>query len=781
MNKTILYLVPHLSTGGMPQYLYKQIELLKDSFNIYCIEWSDVTGGVLVVQRNRIKSLLGNNLITLGANKKELFSFLNKIKPDVLHLQEIPEIFTIPYDIASELYSKQRPYIIIETSHDSSFDVNNKIFIPDRFLMVSQYQINDYKKLGVPCDLVEYPIEYKKKTKTREQALLELGLDPNKKHIINVGLFTPRKNQAEVIEYAKKLTNYPIQFHFIGNQADNFKSYWEPLMKNFPDNCKWWNERSDVDRFYEAADLFLFTSRGSNTDKETMPLVIRESISWQIPSLIYNLPVYLNYFNQYKHINYLDFDSIDNNCDKILELLKLDKNKRDLLTVIIPCYNHEKYIEKSINSVLSQKTNFEFKILVSDDCSKDNTFNIIQKYKNIPNVIIQKTKENEGTGPNRISKLVNQVKSDYITFLDGDDYYLDDYKLQKQIEFLENNHEYSIHSTAAYQIELNHDSEDLPDYYHWSLMEETTLKDNLDLNYIGFGFMLRNSCIRDKKLPDWFFDKDIFDCYWAIINVFLQYGKAKNERKWIGGVYRITPGGAFGERSESWKEEQISKQSKVLHENFDKKEQFSIIRNFNFNLDSIYDSHFRVKYKNVEYLKCPFDYVLYQMVITKVKPDLIIEIGTLKGGGAYYCADLLNSIGKGIVHTIDIENQVDDYNVLNHPRIKFFTDGYQNYDIELTKEFKNILVIDDASHKYQDVINTLNKFSKVVSKDSYFIVEDGVLTFLGGEDSENQGGPIRAIDEFLQGNDQFIIDREYCDFFGLNATFNPNGYLKRIK
>ena len=316
----VLFIAPHLSTGGMPQYLYKQMEVLSESCEVWCIEWDNVTGGVLVVQRNRIANLLGNRLLTLGEKKEDLFSFTKTINPDVIHLQEIPEMF-MPYNIASRLYNSDRKYTIVETSHDSSFDINNKLHFPDRFAMVSQYQVDAYKPLNIPCDLVEYPIEYHKRTKTREELLNQLGLDPNKKHVITVGLFTPRKNQAEVIEYAKQLKNYPIQFHFIGNQADNFKYYWEPIIKNFPSNCKWWGERSDVDTFYQAADLFLFTSRGSNTDKETMPLVIREAISWQVPSLIYNLDVYLNYFDKHKNIEYLNFNSKENNIQKIINKL----------------------------------------------------------------------------------------------------------------------------------------------------------------------------------------------------------------------------------------------------------------------------------------------------------------------------------------------------------------------------------------------------------------------------------------------------------------------------
>ena len=73
-------------------------------------------------------------------------------------------------------------------------------------------------------------------------------------------------------------------------------------------------------------DLFLFTSRGTDRDKETMPLVIREAISNQIPTLIYNLPVYLNYFDKFETINYLKFDDFKVNCDKIAEKLGIKES-----------------------------------------------------------------------------------------------------------------------------------------------------------------------------------------------------------------------------------------------------------------------------------------------------------------------------------------------------------------------------------------------------------------------------------------------------------------------
>jgi cephalosporin hydroxylase len=197
-----------------------------------------------------------------------------------------------------------------------------------------------------------------------------------------------------------------------------------------------------------------------------------------------------------------------------------------------------------------------------------------------------------------------------------------------------------------------------------------------------------------------------------------------------------------------------------------------------FDLKTVYQGHFQVTYRGISTLKSPFDFVLYQILLSSLMPDLIIEIGTHKGGGALYLADLMNNMNQGMVHTIDIQPQAEEL-MLRHPRIKYFRQGWQNYELKESSNFNKIMVIDDASHEYGEVLGSLRKFSPVVSKNSYFIVEDGIINALGLE-SQFHGGPLKAIEEFLKNNKEFVIDRKWCDFFGTNATFNVNGYLKRI-
>jgi cephalosporin hydroxylase len=167
-------------------------------------------------------------------------------------------------------------------------------------------------------------------------------------------------------------------------------------------------------------------------------------------------------------------------------------------------------------------------------------------------------------------------------------------------------------------------------------------------------------------------------------------------------------------------------------------------------------------------------------MIFDLKPDLIIEIGTNHGGSSLYMADMLDIIGEGVIHTIDIKEYDMSPLVSHNPRIKRFLGGYKNYDINLTKDFKRIMVIDDGSHTYEDVKLSIDKFKDVVSVGSYLIVEDGALDKVG-LGPEYNGGPNRSIFEFLENNSNYVIDENLCNFFGTNATFNTNGYLKRIK
>jgi hypothetical protein len=291
--KKLLCVVPHLSSGGLPQVLVKKIEILKNDLDIYVVEYSNVSND-FVIQKNRLKKLLKpDHFFTLGDNKYEILEIIKKVQPDFIHFEEMPEFF-MEYNLAKLIYVEDRKYKIFETTHSSDYIVDDKKFFPDKFLFVSQYNSFKFNKLNVSSQVIEYPVE-KRERPTPERKLelqKKLGLDPNFKHVVNVGLFTRRKNQGYAFEIARQMEDKPVKFHFIGNQAGNFEDYWKPIMKNVPKNVQLWGERDDVFDFYDACDLFLFTSRGFRYDKELNPLVIKEALEHQIPQFIFPLDVY---------------------------------------------------------------------------------------------------------------------------------------------------------------------------------------------------------------------------------------------------------------------------------------------------------------------------------------------------------------------------------------------------------------------------------------------------------------------------------------------------------
>ncbi len=254
--KVILIVTPHLSTGGAPQVTLNKIDLLKDHYRVICVEYQCLSLD-FVVQRNRVKALLGEDFISLSENKDELLDAISKFNPDTIFFEEFTETF-ISYDILDKIYTKNRKYKIIESTHSSLNNSNRKSYLPDKFIFVSKYSLDMYRGLGVDSELIEYPID--EKVKKTDESKIVLGFDKGYKHILNVGLFTEGKNQGYIFELARKLMNHKILFHFVGNQAGNFQHYWEPIMITKPNNCIVHGEREDVDVFLQAADLFIFSS-----------------------------------------------------------------------------------------------------------------------------------------------------------------------------------------------------------------------------------------------------------------------------------------------------------------------------------------------------------------------------------------------------------------------------------------------------------------------------------------------------------------------------------------
>ena len=318
----ILFLAPHLSTGGMPAFLLKRIEniIKHEELELFVVEYTNFSDEY-VVQKNKIKELIKpENFFTLGEDKYSLMEIIKSNNIDIIHSDEILEGFgqVVPDSLLNDLYSNSRTWKIVETCHNVWFNPNtSKRFNPDGYAFCTPWhKMSTFSQMPSYSEVMEHPIENKVPTlEEKSQAKEILGLDPNKKHIINVGLWTSGKNQKEGVELAKQLeqSNPEIQFHFIGNQAINFAEYWGPIMSDIPSNVTVWGERHDTDLFMRAADVFMF-----NSTWECNPLVVREAISHGLKIISRNLPQYMDMFTPYiTQIN----DDIVTTKNKLLSLL----------------------------------------------------------------------------------------------------------------------------------------------------------------------------------------------------------------------------------------------------------------------------------------------------------------------------------------------------------------------------------------------------------------------------------------------------------------------------
>jgi cephalosporin hydroxylase len=182
-------------------------------------------------------------------------------------------------------------------------------------------------------------------------------------------------------------------------------------------------------------------------------------------------------------------------------------------------------------------------------------------------------------------------------------------------------------------------------------------------------------------------------------------------------------------------------------------------------------------YFGVKTQKSPIDAWIYQEIIFETKPDVIVEIGNASGGSALFLAHLCDNIGKGRIIGIDLFHWNVPQYVSDHPRITFI-EGDACLSVErverLISKEETVLVIEDSSHAYDNTLNVLRLYSKLIKPGDYFIIEDGICRH--GLDTGPKPGPYEAIEAFINENADFEIDRSRERFL---LTWNPKGYLRR--
>lgn len=369
----VLFLAPHLSTGGMPSYLLKRIESLQTycpEIEIYVVEYCRYST-IYNVQKNKIQEIIPKDrfwtLNTLESHNDEnslkLINILKQNQIDIVHVDEILEGFDsfnrVSKNVLNAIFDNSRTWKVVETCHNISFNPSERHFSPDAYAFCSPYH-KEVQFKDVPCytDVFEFPIDNKFTTpQDKEYARLKLGLDPNKTHVINVGLWTRGKNQSEGIEVARLLQGEDVEFHFIGNQASNFEDYWKPLMLGLPSNVKIWGERNDVDLFMKAADILMF-----NSIWECNPLVLREAASYGLKIVSRNLPQYFDMFKPY----IIEIDEDYNRTADIIRDIKSPevkiKYKVDTNQSEIFAHTHENFYKKVKDLKVVPQSRFKSRI-----------------------------------------------------------------------------------------------------------------------------------------------------------------------------------------------------------------------------------------------------------------------------------------------------------------------------------------------------------------------------------------------------------------------------------
>ena len=187
--------------------------------------------------------------------------------------------------------------------------------------------------------------------------------------------------------------------------------------------------------------------------------------------------------------------------------------------------------------------------------------------------------------------------------------------------------------------------------------------------------------------------------------------------------------------------------------------------------------HSQTFYHGVEAHKCPFDLWIYQEILHELRPSLVVELGTYRGGTTLFLAHHLQLLGAGLVVSVDCT-------VLprpEHPQIKYITG--RTSDKPVVDEVREnatscsgpVLVIHDADHRFSQVLEDLEIYQSLVTPGSYLIVED---TNVNGHPvlADWGDGPWEAVAEFLARHPNFEPDSSREKFL---LTYNPGGYLRR--
>jgi glycosyltransferase involved in cell wall biosynthesis len=212
-----------------------------------------------------------------------------------------------------------------------------------------------------------------------------------------------------------------------------------------------------------------------------------------------------------------------------------------VLSVCLITYNHVKYIRQAIDSVLMQRVNFSWELIIADDYSTDGTRDVLVEYKekHPDRITLLLQSKNVGAAQNWLD-LITTPKAKYIAYFEGDDYWTDPLKLQKQVDFLETNDDF----VACY-----HDVKVVDSNGNLLRKSKNSFVHNRDISseeLIGGRVMsMLSLCFRNviKEFPEEFYKSPTGDNF--LCSLLGNYGKGKFLDIVEPSAYRMHSGGAW--------------------------------------------------------------------------------------------------------------------------------------------------------------------------------------------------------------------------------------------
>ncbi|CAM1355379.1 glycosyltransferase family 2 protein [Tenacibaculum halocynthiae] len=208
------------------------------------------------------------------------------------------------------------------------------------------------------------------------------------------------------------------------------------------------------------------------------------------------------------------------------------------VSVCIIAYNHEGFIAECIESIVSQKADFDFEVIIGEDKSTDNTLLICKEYQEkYPEMIrVIERESNVGMLANWFDT-IKEAKTEYLALCEGDDYWIDKYKLQKSFEILKNNPKYSIVTSNVVELSNNSDFKK----YDWRWDKKRNVFKFEDYLYQLF-FHTSTVMFKKVSLPDFLYNKELIQADIPLFLLILLKGDLYHLNEFTS-VYRRHEGG----------------------------------------------------------------------------------------------------------------------------------------------------------------------------------------------------------------------------------------------